>query len=66
MSDDRVRPYRTSTVGGTPYLFASLERIGGIMTFDATNPASLAIVDFAAHEVSGTVTIFEARTGGDT
>lgn len=89
-------------VSGTPYLFPGLERIGGIMTFDATDPSAPPIADYAnprldggvigaadlspeglifvsaadtpngvplltaAHEVSGTVTIFEVRTSEDT
>jgi uncharacterized protein len=91
----------SGTVGGTPYVFAGLERIGGVMAFNAANPAALTIADYAnprldgdvigaadlspeglvfvsaadspngvplllaAHEVSGTVTIFEIRPAGD-
>ena len=30
----------TGTIGGTPYLFVALERIGGVMMYDVTDPAA--------------------------
>jgi hypothetical protein len=51
------------TVDGTPYAFIGLERIGGIMVYDVSDPAAPVFVDYVnTRDFGGDA---EAGTAGD-